>query len=93
MTSEVLSQQQLEQAHALLTEEKARTEVLLQRQSSLIDCLGWLGELARSTGRDARASELIDSFRKSLHVHSLVEDKSEVEILEPLGEGSVSEVC
>ena len=85
-----MAQKQLEQAHALLKEEKTRTEVLLQRQSSLIECLGWLGELARSTGRDARAVELIDCFRKRMHSQSLDENKSDVEIIGQLGEGSVS---
>jgi hypothetical protein len=64
VTSQVISQRELERTRERLEAEKAKTESLLLRQRELIECLSWVGEVGSSAGGDARARDLIDSIRK-----------------------------
>ena len=108
VTAEVMAQEQVRQAYALLEDEKGRTDALLLRQHDLIECLGWVGEMGRTTLGSARSAELFDSFRQQLTIdnrdgkmggeHGVqgkqgrqdVQEKDQVEMLQLIGEGSVS---
>jgi beta-phosphoglucomutase-like phosphatase (HAD superfamily) len=50
VTETVIAKRQLQQAHDQLAEEKARMDVLLQRQHELIECLGKVNSVVAVKG-------------------------------------------
>ena len=94
VTAAVLAKREVQKAHADLAEEKIRAEALVHRQFELIECLGWVSELGRSSAGDQRASTLIDKVRRQMVADhggaSLSMDSEKIEITEMLGHGSVS---
>ncbi len=85
----------MQSAHALLEEEKVRSDALLKRQHELIACLGWVSELGRSTAKTATEATLLLSVQQQLMTMGTGQAAGgeQIELLELLGSGSVSMCC
>ncbi len=99
MTAAVLSQRAVEEAHARLSEEKLRGDALVKRQMELIQCLGWVSDVARSAETDSQSAELIDSVRRQLATLGESESSpmssrggSTIELKVLIGQGSFGKV-
>jgi serine/threonine protein kinase len=60
------ARQNLESSLLCLSEEKAKVEAMMRQQADLIECLRWVGEVGRTAGTKARATQLIDSVKRQL---------------------------
>ncbi|GAX83025.1 hypothetical protein CEUSTIGMA_g10452.t1 [Chlamydomonas eustigma] len=95
VTETVLAKRQLQQAHDQLAEEKARMDVLLQRQHELIECLGKVNSVlpggAVSSGRRGSSAVLVDNVRARM-TEGADGSRDKIELQRLLGQGSFGKV-